>query len=93
MTDTFVYGATVRFSVEFKNSLGAFADPTTVTLKTEDPTGTEATYADATQDATGKYHRDVQVSVPGGWVWRWIATGAVAQVDEGEFDVLTSRFA
>ena len=91
-TDTFFNGATIRFSVEFKNSSGVLTNPTTVTLKLEDPTGTEQSHTDATQDATGKYHRDVTVTGAGGWAWRWIATGTVQQVDEGVFDVLPSRF-
>lgn len=93
MTDRFKYGATVRFSVELRDSTGALATPTTLTLKTEDPTGTETSYTDATQDSTGLYHRDVTCSVQGLWAWRWIATGTVSQVDEGDFLIENSRFA
>ncbi len=86
------FGASVRLSAEFSNASGTLTDPTIITLKTEDPSGIEDTYTDAVKDSTGLYHRDITVSKAGIWHWRWIAEGAVSQVDEGEFSVNPTVF-
>jgi len=90
---TYWEGATVRLSATFKVS-GTLTDPTTVTLKTLNPSGTTATYtlgdSEITKDSTGTYHKDVEASVVGTWVYRWIGTGAAAGVDEAAFIVTAS---
>lgn len=82
-------GQTIPLSVEFRNPAGELADPTTITLKVK-PMGLEAityTGADITKDAVGKYHRDIDLSVPSEWRWRWKGTGAVNAVSQGSFVV------
>ena len=91
--NTYPFGATVRIKCTFTDPAGALGDPTTVTLKVEGPDGVETTYTDAVKDAVGLYHRDILVSGSGYWSYRWIGTGAIAQVDEDQFQVATSAFA
>jgi uncharacterized protein YfaS (alpha-2-macroglobulin family) len=82
-------GSTVRLGATFRTQ-GAFADPTTVTLKVKDPTGTVTTFthpASLTKDATGRYHRDITPNVPGQWYYRYFATGAVEATIEETFRV------
>lgn len=94
--DVFDYGTTVRFEAEFYNQAGALTDPTTVTLKTRSPAGTTSTYtygaAEITKDATGLFHKSIQLNVTGRWYYRWEATGTVAAVDEQELHVLRTEF-
>ncbi len=80
-------GATVRLYVTFTDADNAVADPTTVTVKVQNPALEEATYTDAVKDSTGKYHRDVVATAAGRWFWRWIAAGTLSAVDEGDFYV------
>ena len=92
MADLFE-GQTIPLSVEFKNPGGDLADPTTITLRVK-ATGLEAnsyTGAELTKDAVGKYHRDIDLTVPGDWRWRWKGTGAVNAVSQGSFVVLADN--
>jgi hypothetical protein len=96
--NTYAYGSTVRISTTTVFTTGGVAtDPTTVTLKVEQPDGTETTYTYAggtvAKANTGSYYKDVQVSQHGTWTYKWIGTGAVAAVDEDSFHVLPTMFA
>jgi hypothetical protein len=75
---------------------GTNTDPTTVTLKVQDPSGVEDTYTYAlgqvTKSAAGVYYRDVAVDEKGVWHYRWIGTGTVAAADEDYFFVRESQF-
>jgi len=92
MSNHYIQGATVRLSTEIRDANRVLVDPTTITLKTENPSGAEQTYTDAVKDAIGKYHRDVLASTVGTWYWRWEAAGIFQQVDEGDFVVDRSAF-
>ena len=85
----------VRLSVTFTVSSTA-TDPTTVTLKVQDPSGNEATYtyalAQVTRDDTGDYHYDLTLDEAGAWSYRWEGTGTVTAAYEGELWVKGSRF-
>ena len=89
-------GDTPRLQCYFRVS-GTLTDPSTVSLKTEDPSGNITTYtygaAEITKDATGDYHKDVNLDEEGTWHWRWVGTGTVAAADEGELEVTRSEFA
>lgn len=65
---------------------GTATDPTTVTLKVQDPTGAETTYTYAlsqiTKSTTGIYYKDLTLNISGYWHYRWEVTGAVVASDE-----------
>jgi len=78
------------------NNANAPIDPTTVTVKYADPTGTITTViypsAPIVKESTGIYHIDVLVTVSGKWTYDWIGSGAVAPSRaEKEFVVLQSE--
>lgn len=83
-------GSTIRLGANFRTQ-GAFADPTTVTLKVKDPAGTVTTYTYAgaaiIKDAVGRYHRDITPNTPGQWYYRFFATGTVEATIEETFRV------
>jgi hypothetical protein len=91
-------GATVRISVAFEDANGDAADPTTVTLKVQDPSGNEDTYAYADsptviyKSATGNYYADIVADESGDWFYRWEGTGGPEGVDEEQFMVEASQF-
>ena len=61
---------------------GVATDPTTITLKVQNPSGTETLYtyalAEITKFATGVYYKVLQLSLTGNWYYKWVATGTVA---------------
>lgn len=67
---------------------GTNTDPTTVSLEVTSPTAASATtytYAagQITKSATGIYYYDLSLTLAGAWLWRWVATGAVASAESG----------
>jgi hypothetical protein len=88
-------GATVTLDRKFYVG-SVLTDPTTVTLKVEDPAGTETSYtyaaATITKSGTGIYTKNVACTLAGTWKYRWIGTGAVEAVAEGEFVIKRSVF-
>jgi len=74
----------------------SLTDPSTVTLKVEDPSGNIDTYtyalAEITKSSTGNYYKDVTVDEEGTWKYRWAGTGTVVAADEGELEVTRSVF-
>jgi hypothetical protein len=85
MANQYLKGQTVRITGTFTVS-GTNTDPTTITLKVEDPSGNEASYTyalgEVTKSAAGIYYKDVVIDESGYWIYRWEGTGAVAAVDE-----------
>jgi hypothetical protein len=76
-------------------------DPTTVTLKTKSPCGTETTYeydsgdddSPVAKTSAGDYYCDVTPDEAGRWWYRWETTGTnTADASEGNFLVQTSSF-
>ena len=91
----FHIGDGIRLSVVFTVcATGADADPTTVTLIVEDPSGTQTTYtwagATVTRDSEGHFHTDIEVDTAGAWHYRWVGTGAVIAAVEGSLYVQES---
>jgi hypothetical protein len=92
-------GQSVTLFNDFTNTLGAPANPTTVTCKVEEPDGTETTYtASATPAITnpslGRFELVIVPDQSGMHTYRWTGTtGASVAVDEGQFSVLLSAFA
>lgn len=79
----YAYGQTARLEATFRDEDDNVADPTTVTLWVENPSGTETsyTYAGATvsKESTGVYYKNFRWDAEGTWRYRWIGTGAVQQ--------------
>lgn len=71
-------------------------DPTTITLKIEDPSGNEATYtyagASVSKHSTGLYYKDFVPDEAGAWKYRWESTGTPQTAIELTFTVQTSVF-
>lgn len=95
--DLYDVGDTVRLSGVFKagtyavaSGVPAFtyalANPTTISLTVETPTGVQTTYtyaaAEITRQETGVFYRDVALSAAGEWRVKWLGTGAVAAAIE-----------
>lgn len=86
-----------RISATFKNSAGVATDPTAVSFKYTKPSGTTTTLVYGVdgalvKDSTGNYHVDLSLTERGRWFYRWIGTGTVEEVDEGEFEVFSGAF-
>lgn len=94
MANTYDIGDVVRVTGTFTVASVA-TDPTTVTLKVEDPSGNLATYtyalSEVTRSGVGVFYRDVSVDEKGVWQYEWIGTGACATAEEGEFFVRVSQ--
>jgi hypothetical protein len=93
---SFIVGSTWRTKARFTDEDGDLTDPTTITLKVREPSGTETSYtfagATVTKEATGIFYRDVTINASGRWVARWIGTGTVADAVEYPIDVPPSQF-
>jgi hypothetical protein len=74
----------VTFSVD-----GTPTDPTTVTLTIRKPDGstTDYTGGQLVHDSAGVYHVAVDCDQPGDWTYRFVGTGAAADVETGIFYV------
>ena len=91
-------GQIVRISGVFEDSAGIDADPTTVTLKVQDPSGNEDTYVYGGspdvifKSSVGNYYADITADEVGDWFYRWIGAGGPEGVDEEQFMVEPSQF-
>jgi hypothetical protein len=85
--ETLVTENTYRLQVTFRNFLRQLADPTTVTLRYEDPSGnvTVVPAGSITNDSTGVYHYDLNVDEAGVWEYRFIGTGAIVASNPEKF--------
>jgi uncharacterized protein YfaS (alpha-2-macroglobulin family) len=70
------------------------ADPTTVTLRVTDPSGTETAYTGGqlNHTSTGDYSMDLEVLANGYWNYRWEGLGAIIAANESRFLVKQSAF-
>lgn len=87
-------GDLVRVKGTFRDSTGAVADPTFVTLKLKPANDATRTYTYGTdieliKDSTGIYYVDVSPNVAGHWTYQWKGTGAVKTMEESHFAVRT----
>lgn len=88
-------GQRIRTSCQFRAS-GAFADPSTITVKLMDPRGgvTTKVYGiglEVVRDAKGRYHMDLTTgNIPGRWIYRYEGEGLVEAPDEAAFRVMRS---
>ena len=94
-TEPFDVGDQVTFFVDFTNAAGTAANPSTVTLKVENPDGTQTTYAQGSlsNPSTGRWEKAVTVDKPGRWWFRFEGTGSIQLAQEDYVQVRDSRFA
>ena len=90
-------GDYARLSATF-TSAGVYLDPTLVTLKVKDPTGTVTTYTFGTSPIlirhdTGQYRFDYNITMAGTHYYRWSGTAPCQAAGEGLFTVSATRFA
>ena len=83
---SYIQGSLVRLGITFFDINETPSDPTTVTLKIENPDKavSEVTFADAqvVRVSTGVYTYNLYLNVPGKWSYRWEAGGAVMAAAE-----------
>jgi hypothetical protein len=94
----YILGEAVRVASEFTNSAEVVADPDAVFFKYRDPEGLITTLeypddAELVRDEIGNYHVDIELTIPGTWLWRSYATGTGRTATEGSFTVAPSEFA
>lgn len=89
-------GDLVRVTAAFEDISGTPVDPTTVSLKTLDPSGNvdEYTYAGGavTKASTGNYYKDVDADEEGDWHCWWEATGSGEGAEPVQFVVAPTPF-
>ena len=94
-TNTYDKGDAVRLRVTFTVA-SVNTDPTTVTLKVKNPTGTTTIYtyalAEITKSATGIYYKDISVDDDGIYAYRFEGTGTVEAATEHKIKVRSSEF-
>jgi hypothetical protein len=95
MANIYDIGDAVRVKATFSVS-GTATDPTTVTLKVKDPSGTISTYtyalSEVTKETTGIYYKDIMFDEGGMWHYRWEGTGTVQAAGEGLLIVQETKF-
>lgn len=86
-------GTKIRFTATFRiEATQALVDPTTVTFRFRNPSGTETSYVygvnvELVRDSLGVFHVDLTPNASGSWYRRWIGTGAAAVAKESSFAV------
>lgn len=77
----------------FRNTSRALADPTTVTLRHEDPSGnvTAVAAGSITRESLGVYTFDLDVDEAGMWYYRFIGDGALIATNPEQFLAEASR--
>lgn len=88
MADFAHIGDTRRITGVFKNFSDVDTDPTTLRMKVRPPRAAAYTLVYGTdievvRDSAGNYRFDLALDRSGTWQWRWEATGAVAEAEEG----------
>ena len=88
---TYDKGDYVRLTGTWRDDANALVDPTTVTLKIQNPDGTitSITYDSGAvvRDSVGVFHYDFLPSTFGSYVYRWEGTGNAIASGQGSFYV------
>lgn len=97
MAGSYDKGSQVKISCTFTDVNGVAVDPTTVTVKYENPSGTETVFvygtdAEVVKSAVGVYYVLVDVDETGTWYYRFDGAGAAVAASEAEFYVRSSEF-
>lgn len=85
----FDIGDTAHIAITFADQNGVPTDPSTVTLTIQAPDNT-STSPTPINDGTGLYHYDLALAMSGIYRFKWVGTGLVAAVEEGEIAVKES---
>jgi hypothetical protein len=92
MTNSYPNGQQVKV-IDTITQSGVDVDPSTVTCKVKDPSGTVSTYTysggDITRESTGVYSYVVDANADGKWHYRFQATGNGAGAGENSFLVFS----
>lgn len=98
MSDRYTLGQRLLFSFTTKNTSAALADPTTVTLRVQPPSGALETYTladtDIVRDSTGTFHMEyLPVAVSNSpYNWAFVTSGnGVDTSTDGMFYVRALR--
>lgn len=91
MAAVYDVGDGIYIVATFRDLTGTAADPTSVTFRLKDPTGTVTTPSVLT-GSTGVYAAEFTVTRHGTWAYRWEGTGAVQAAEEGKILVRASNF-
>ena len=96
MTTKWYKFSTVRCRATFRNSGGDLADPTTVTLRVQDPLKEDREYtvalSEVTRESLGIFYRDTYLNRSGRWFFHYEGTGTVPAAVEGSLKVERSEF-
>ena len=94
MANTYDIGDLVRITSAFTTQAGTAVDPSTVTARVKDPSGTTTVFtypASVAKDATGDYHADFVPTLAGVHYYRWEGTGSAVAASEAFFYVQASN--
>lgn len=91
--DNLIVGNTYRLRGTFRTVLRILANPTTVTLRIEDPDGNVEVVASGsiTNESTGVYYYDFAPDQAGRWYYRFIGAGAVIATNPETFLAVAAR--
>lgn len=96
VASSLLVGSRPRFVCSFYDAttVATPADPTTVAVTIQSPSGAQSTYTYAggavVRDDVGAYHFDLTVSTAGTWLARWVGAGAIVAVAETSLLVTAS---
>lgn len=86
---TYDKGDLIVIAASWQNEAGAYVDPTTITLKIQDPTGHITNHVYGTSNiiktATGRYRLEFQATIQGKYSYRWEGTGAATATGQSGF--------
>lgn len=84
----------IRFStVITQQSDGSLVDPTSVTLRVRDPSGTITDLSGSIiHDSVGQYHADAAFVTGGTYTYEWQGTGAVVVEASRSFTIIGAPF-
>lgn len=87
VANRYVTGNLVRVWVSFRNEVDTPQDPTTVTLRVEDPSGQVTVYEqlELTNTAVGEWEYRVPADLEGDYSYRWEGSGTLTAASEGMF--------
>jgi hypothetical protein len=87
VANRYVTGNLVRLWVSFRNEVDAPQDPTTVTLRVQDPSGQVSVYEtlELTKTSVGEWEYRLPAELEGDYSYRWEGTGALTAAEEGMF--------
>jgi len=83
--NSYTTGQRVRMRATCWDLGGNLVDPTTIAITIKLPSGTLDTSETVVRDSLGNYHCDYTTAQDGGYVYRFVGTGAAVVAGEGEF--------